>query len=75
MICKKDDNCFEVDFEWGDTQKYEHFREMCGFCLIPILKECRNVPPEKLKDFMKKNEFSNIDELRAQCPNVNIIVR
>lgn len=43
LVCrKKNVDCYEVTFEWGDTKVYEYFREMCCACLKTVFKQCRN---------------------------------
>ncbi len=73
LLCGATDDCFECEFEWGDTKQFEHFRELCGFCLIGIMKDCRNMTPEKLANFKQHNEIYTRAEIVAKYPGITII--
>ncbi len=54
-ICNLLDHCYECIFEWGDTRHDEYVSELCHACLFQIMKTCRNVTEQKLKEFEREN--------------------
>lgn len=62
-VCKAKDipTTYEVEFEWGDTQKYEYISDVCYTCLKYLAKEKLVRNAHKAKIFQGVDLSSNVN--------------